>query len=180
MSWKKKRKKNGSVDRDFNVVVCLFVCFSTRTTQMHTLDVTKFDRQRCCVCTEKNLKKAKIADVLWELCTFCAFSARLSVFVFLCILSVNEKLPLLKVRHFKNHKRNLDNYITFRVSDFINYNTNTLLILNKHNLRPTACKTINTFGYWYRNQNCILITDTSMYSFGHFHILSLYNCFMSI
>ena len=60
----KKKKKNGSVDRDFNVVVCLFVCFSTRTTQMHTLDVTKFDRQRCCVCTEKNLKKAKIADFL--------------------------------------------------------------------------------------------------------------------
>ena len=31
-------------------------------------------------------------------------------------LSVNEKLPLLKFRHFENYKRNLDSYFTFRVS----------------------------------------------------------------
>ena len=33
------------------------------------------------------------------------------------ILSVNEKLPLLKFRYFENYKRHLDSYFTFRVSD---------------------------------------------------------------
>ena len=32
------------------------------------------------------------------------------------ILSVNEKLPLLKFRYFETYKRNLDSYFTFRVS----------------------------------------------------------------
>ena len=33
------------------------------------------------------------------------------------ILSVNEKVPLLKFRYFENYKRHLDSYFTFRVSD---------------------------------------------------------------
>ena len=32
------------------------------------------------------------------------------------ILSVNEKLPLLKFRYFENYKRNLDSYFPFHVS----------------------------------------------------------------
>ena len=35
------------------------------------------------------------------------------------ILSVNEKLPLLKFRYFENYKRHLDSYFTFRVSDHL-------------------------------------------------------------
>ena len=32
------------------------------------------------------------------------------------ILSINEKLPLLKFRYFENYKWNLDSYFVFRVS----------------------------------------------------------------
>ena len=32
------------------------------------------------------------------------------------ILSVNEKLPLLKFRYFENYQRNMNSYFTFRVS----------------------------------------------------------------
>ena len=35
----------------------------------------------------------------------------------ICILSVSEKLPLLKFRYFENCKRHPDSYFTFRVSD---------------------------------------------------------------
>ena len=32
------------------------------------------------------------------------------------LLSINEKLPLLKFQYFENYKRNLDSYFTFLVS----------------------------------------------------------------
>ena len=35
------------------------------------------------------------------------------------ILSVNEKLPLLKVQYFGNYNRNPDSYFTFRVSGIL-------------------------------------------------------------
>ena len=48
---------------------------------------------------------------------YCGSSLLLVLAVHIYILSVNEKLLLLKFRYFENYKRNLDSYFTFRVSD---------------------------------------------------------------
>ena len=60
---------------------------------------------------------AKLADLLSNLCSHailicngvprCYSTSKVSV------LSVNKKIPLLKVRYFENYKRNLDSYLTF-------------------------------------------------------------------
>ena len=48
---------------------------------------------------------------------YSSFKGSQNIFLTIFILSISEKLPLLKFRYFENYKRHLDSYLTFCVSD---------------------------------------------------------------